>query len=88
MDLVASQHVGSSRIRDRTRAPVLAGGFFTTEPPGKPHAFLLSCFSAAWYPGLLPEPEVTLSGISSTHSYQNQTYSVSNSFRVNANSAL
>ena len=28
---------GSSRSRDRTPSPALAGGFFTTEPPGKPH---------------------------------------------------
>jgi len=27
---------GSSRSRDRTPSPALAGGFFTTEPPGKP----------------------------------------------------
>ena len=27
---------GSSRPRDRTPSPALAGGFFTTEPPGKP----------------------------------------------------
>ena len=31
-DLVAPQHVGSSQ----TMSPALAGGFFTTEPPGKP----------------------------------------------------
>ena len=27
---------GSSRPRDRTSISALAGGFFTTEPPGKP----------------------------------------------------
>ena len=27
---------GSSRHRDQTVSPALAGGFFTTEPPGKP----------------------------------------------------
>ena len=33
--LVAPQHVGSSWTRDRTMSRTLAGGFFTTEPPGK-----------------------------------------------------
>ena len=42
MGLVAPQHVGSSRTGDRTLSPALAGGFFTAEPPGKPH--LLSFF--------------------------------------------
>ena len=27
---------GSSRFRDRTRVSCITGGFFTTEPPGKP----------------------------------------------------
>ena len=35
MGLVAPQHVGSSWTRDWTLSPTLAGGFFTTEPPGK-----------------------------------------------------
>ena len=35
---VALRHVGSSQTRDQTHAPVLAGGFLTTEPPGKPWA--------------------------------------------------
>ena len=34
--LVSPQHVGSSWIRDLTMSPILAGGFFTTEPAGKP----------------------------------------------------
>ena len=34
--LAAPRHVGSSRTRDRTMSPALAGGFFSTEPPGKP----------------------------------------------------
>ena len=34
--LAALRHVGSSRTRDRTMSPALAGGFFSTEPPGKP----------------------------------------------------
>ena len=46
MGLVAAWHVGSSRIRDQTMSPVLAGGFFTTEPLGKPHPFLSLHFSA------------------------------------------
>ena len=37
--LVAPQHVGSSWIRDWPHAPAVAGGFFTTEPPGKPLSF-------------------------------------------------
>ena len=27
---------GSSKLRDPTRSPALAGGFFTTDPPGNP----------------------------------------------------
>ena len=34
--LVAPWHVGSSQIRDWTMSPVLAGRFFTAEPPRKP----------------------------------------------------
>ena len=34
-DLIATRHVGSSWIRDGTPSPALAGGFSTTEPPGK-----------------------------------------------------
>ena len=33
--LVAQQHVGCSRTRDRTHARALAGGFLTTAPPRK-----------------------------------------------------
>ena len=29
----------SSQLRDQTKSPALAGGFFTTEPPGKPIRF-------------------------------------------------
>ena len=32
---IALRHVGSSRTRDRTCVPALAGGFLTTAPPGK-----------------------------------------------------
>ena len=52
--LIASQHVGSSCTRDQTvyRGPTaLAGGFLTTEPPGKSprmvpfiHLFVYSCW--------------------------------------------
>ena len=42
MGLVAPWHVGSSRTRDRTCVPALAGGFLTTAPPGKSlHWFFL-----------------------------------------------
>ena len=34
--LVAPQYLGSSWIREETVTPAWAGGFFTTEPPGKP----------------------------------------------------
>ena len=34
--LAALQRVGSSRIGHSTLSPALAGGFFTTEPPGMP----------------------------------------------------
>ena len=40
LDLVAPQHVGYSWIRDQTYFSCLAGGFFTTEPPGKPLSHL------------------------------------------------
>ena len=36
LGLVAVQHVGSSRTRDRTVSSASAGRFFTTELPGKP----------------------------------------------------
>ena len=37
MGLVAAQHVGSSWTKGiKPVSPALAGGFFTTEPPGKP----------------------------------------------------
>ena len=35
-------------------APALAGGFFTTEPPGKPHIFMV-CGEESW-------PEATMPG--------------------------
>ena len=38
--LVALRHVESSQTRDQTHVSVLLGGFSTTEPPGKPLAFL------------------------------------------------
>ena len=41
--LVVPLHVGSSKIRDRTVSPALAGGFLTTEPPGK-HRNMVLCF--------------------------------------------
>ena len=44
--LVAPQHVGSSRIRMEPVTPVWAGGFFTTEPPGKPRIPCWSFLSA------------------------------------------
>ena len=34
--LAALRHMESSGIRDGAMSPALAGGFFTTEPPGKP----------------------------------------------------
>ena len=37
MGSVAPRHVGSSQPRDGPTSPPLAGGFFTTEPPGKSH---------------------------------------------------
>ena len=36
--LAAPQHEGASRIRDQTHGFCIAGGFFTTEPPGKPQS--------------------------------------------------
>ena len=39
--LAAPQHVGASWIRDPTMSLALAGGFFTSEPPGKPHHCVL-----------------------------------------------
>ena len=37
---------GSSRPRDRTHISFVAGGFFTTEPPGKPSCLKGSAISA------------------------------------------
>ena len=34
--LVATRHVGSSRIKNEPVSPALAGGLFVTEPPGNP----------------------------------------------------
>ena len=34
--IAALPHAGSSRLRDGTRVSTLAGGFSTTEPPGRP----------------------------------------------------
>ena len=31
---------GSSQPRDRTHTSCIAGGFFTAEPPGKPHIYI------------------------------------------------
>ena len=36
LGLVTLMHMGSSWTRDWTLSPMMAGGFFTTEPPGKP----------------------------------------------------
>jgi len=41
MGLVVPWHVGSSWTRDQTLVSyILADGFFTTEPPGKPHLII------------------------------------------------
>ena len=40
VDLVAPQYSGSSQSRDQTVSLALTGGFFTTEPPGKPWLML------------------------------------------------
>ena len=37
--------MGSSWPRDQTMSPALAGGFFTTEPPGKPYFWDYSWFN-------------------------------------------
>ena len=47
MGLAAPQHVGSFWIRDQTASPSLAGGFSTTEPPGKPPTALFALCKAA-----------------------------------------
>ena len=36
MGLVVPRHVGSSQTGVEPVSPAMAGGFFTTEPPGKP----------------------------------------------------
>ena len=36
--VAVSSSRGSSQPKDRTASPALAGGFFTTEPPGKPQS--------------------------------------------------
>ena len=51
MGLVAVRHVGSSWTRKiEPMSPTLAGGFFTTEPPGKP---LFSLFKKTVYYNVL-----------------------------------
>ena len=40
--LRAPRHAGASQTRDRICVSALAGGFFTTEPPGKPFTFQLT----------------------------------------------
>ena len=47
--LVAPRHVGSSRTRDRTMTPSLAGRFLTTVPPGKHPLFVLNRFTELWF---------------------------------------
>ena len=42
MGLVAQRHVESSRTRDQTVSPALAGGFLTGGPPGKSPFSLLT----------------------------------------------
>ena len=41
--IAISSSTGSSQPRDQTQVSCLAGRFFTTEPPGKPHEACLSC---------------------------------------------
>ena len=39
---------GSSQLRDQTGIPCIAGGFFTTESPGKPNTTLIFVFAFIW----------------------------------------
>ena len=59
--LVAPQHVGSSRLWMETMCPALAGGFFTTEPPGKPRMpsnHLILCHPLLLPPSIFPSIRV------------------------------
>ena len=49
---------GSSRPRNQaciSESPALAGGFFTTAPPGKPYIFLFCPQTAVTTPSVVPE---------------------------------
>ena len=39
---------GSSQLRDQTGISCIAGGFFTTESPGKPNTTLIFVFAFIW----------------------------------------
>ena len=43
--LAVPRHVESSSTRDQTHVSCIAGGFFTTEPPGKPHCGVFFCIN-------------------------------------------
>ena len=42
------RHVGSSWTVDGSMSPALAGGFLTTEPPGKPRVVVVQSLSHVW----------------------------------------
>ena len=49
MGFIALRHVGSSKIKTEPMSSALAGGFFTTEPPGKtPYCYLLEFAVSIW----------------------------------------
>ena len=53
--LGCSWHVGSSWASIKLMTLALAGGFFTTEPPGKPHKFIsVRSFTKALSVGFSP----------------------------------
>ena len=57
MGLVAQRHVESSRTRDQTVSPALAGGFLTTRPPGKS-----SYVSSEQWPSCSSSPQLAAKG--------------------------
>ena len=71
MGFVGLRHVGSSRTRNRTRVPALAGGFLTTAPPEKSHhcllnqPFLKCLLKACYVPGTVLHTESVIMNRSS-----------------------
>jgi len=63
--------MGSSQHRDRTCVTCIAGGFFTTEPPGKPLLMVFCCCSVTKSsPNLCNLVDCSMPGSSVLHCFQ------------------